>query len=107
MAAKRALVNAKSDRVFGQRRKQPKMFRAGLDARVSTNDQQTLPMQSRSMREYRGHWRLALLGGAGLPVLSSPSPHHAPLGRIEQAHDQTSVEIATEMERCQGKAREC
>ena len=28
------------------------MFRAGLYARVSTNDQQTLPMQSRAMREY-------------------------------------------------------
>ncbi len=28
------------------------MFRVGLYARVSTNDQQTLPMQSRAMREY-------------------------------------------------------
>jgi len=28
------------------------MFRAGLYARVSTNDQQTLAMQSRAMREY-------------------------------------------------------
>jgi len=28
------------------------MFRAGLYARVSTNDQQTLPMQNRAMREY-------------------------------------------------------
>ena len=28
------------------------MFRAGLYARVSTNDQQTLPMQSHAMREY-------------------------------------------------------
>ena len=50
MAAKRASQNAKSDRVFGQARKQPKMFRAGLYARVSTNDQQTLPMQSRAMQ---------------------------------------------------------
>ena len=49
MAAKRA---AKSDNVFGQRRKPSKMFRAGLYARVSTNDQQTPPMQSRAMREY-------------------------------------------------------
>jgi putative DNA-invertase from lambdoid prophage Rac len=62
MAAKRASENAKSDRVFGQRRKQPKMFRAGLYARVSTNDQQTLPMQSRSMREYaaRRGWSVAM-----------------------------------------------
>ena len=28
------------------------MLRAGLYARVSTNDQQTLPMQIRAMREY-------------------------------------------------------
>src|SRR5216684_3637904 len=30
----------------------PKMLRAGLYARVSTNDQQTLAMQNRAMREY-------------------------------------------------------
>jgi DNA invertase Pin-like site-specific DNA recombinase len=52
MAAKRAFPKAKSDHVFGQSRKPSKMFRAGLYARVSTNDQQTLSMQSRAMREY-------------------------------------------------------
>ena len=52
MAVKRASEKAKSGQVFGQARKQPKMFRAGLYARVSTNDQQTLPMQIRAMREY-------------------------------------------------------
>ena len=52
MAAKQASENAKSPRVFGQARKPAKMFRAGLYARVSTNDQQTLAMQSRAMREY-------------------------------------------------------
>ena len=38
------------------------MFRAGLYARVSTNDQQTLPMQSRAMREYaaRRGWTIAV-----------------------------------------------
>ncbi len=36
--------------VFGQARKPAKMFRVGLYARVSANDQQTLPMQSRAMR---------------------------------------------------------
>jgi putative DNA-invertase from lambdoid prophage Rac len=38
------------------------MFRVGLYARVSTNDQQTLPMQSRAMREYadRRGWTIAL-----------------------------------------------
>jgi hypothetical protein len=33
---------------FGPSRKSAKMFRAGLYARVSTNDQQTLAMQSRA-----------------------------------------------------------
>jgi hypothetical protein len=42
----------KSGRVFGQGQKAAKMVRAGLYARVSTLDQQTLPMQSRAMREY-------------------------------------------------------
>ncbi len=38
------------------------MFRAGLYARVSTNDQQTLPMQNRALREYaaRRGWTIAL-----------------------------------------------
>lgn len=38
------------------------MFRAGLYARVSTNDQQTLAMQNRAMREYatRRGWMVAL-----------------------------------------------
>ena len=38
------------------------MFRAGLYARVSTNDQQTLPMQSRAMREYaaRRGWTITV-----------------------------------------------
>jgi putative DNA-invertase from lambdoid prophage Rac len=56
------LSKGKSDSVFGQRRKPSKMFRAGLYARVSTNDQQTLPMQSRALREYaaRRGWTIAL-----------------------------------------------
>ncbi len=62
MAAKRAFPKTKSDNVFGQSRKQPKMFRAGLYARASTNDQQTLPMQSRAMREYaaRRGWTITV-----------------------------------------------
>lgn len=52
MPLKRASRKAKSPEVFGQRRKQQKMFRAGLYARVSTHDQQTLSMQMRAMREY-------------------------------------------------------
>lgn len=42
----------KSGRVFGQGQKSAKMVRVGLYARVSTQDQQTLPMQSHAMREY-------------------------------------------------------
>src|SRR5271157_5498358 len=43
-------------------RRPTKMFRAGLYARVSTNDQQTLAMQNRAMREYaaRRGWTIAL-----------------------------------------------
>jgi putative DNA-invertase from lambdoid prophage Rac len=62
MAAKRASKTAKSTRVFGQPQKAAKMFRAGLYARVSTHDQQTLPLQMRAMREYaskRG-WAIAV-----------------------------------------------
>src|SRR5260370_39299027 len=62
MAAKRAFPKAKSGDVFGQARKSAKMFRAGLYARVSTNDQQTLSMQSRAMREdaARRGWTIAV-----------------------------------------------
>jgi len=38
------------------------MFRAGIYARVSTNDQQTIPLQIRALREYaaRRGWTIAL-----------------------------------------------
>jgi len=66
MAGKRASHNAKSPRVFGQARpggtRPAKMFRAGLYARVSTDDQQTIPLQIRALREYaaRRGWTIAL-----------------------------------------------
>jgi len=62
MAANRVFENAKSHNVFGQVRKPAKMFRVGLYARVSTNDQQTLPMQSRALREYaaRRGWTITV-----------------------------------------------
>jgi putative DNA-invertase from lambdoid prophage Rac len=62
MTVRRVSQKAKSANVFGQRRKRPKMLRAGLYARVSTIDQQTLPMQNRAMREYaaRRGWTIAL-----------------------------------------------
>jgi hypothetical protein len=62
MAAKRASEKTKSPRVFGQARKPAKMFRAGLYARVSCSDQQTIPLQIRALREYaaRRGWAIAL-----------------------------------------------
>ena len=67
MPIKQASPKAKAKDVFGQARKSAKMFRAGLYARVSTNDQQTLAMQNRAMqnramREYaaRRGWTIAL-----------------------------------------------
>ena len=53
MPAKRTISKPKpkSKRVFGQSRKPAKMLRAGLYTRVSTLDQQTLPMQMRALRE--------------------------------------------------------
>ncbi|HTF25895.1 MAG TPA: hypothetical protein VK937_18620 [Candidatus Limnocylindria bacterium] len=42
---------AKSQNVFDQKRKPANMFRAGLDARVSTNDQRTIPLQIRALQE--------------------------------------------------------
>ena len=62
MAAKRASETAKPTRVFGQRQAPTKMFRVGLYARVSTHDQQSLPLQMRAMRQYaakRG-WTIAV-----------------------------------------------
>jgi DNA invertase Pin-like site-specific DNA recombinase len=62
MPRKRGFPNAKSGHVFGQSRKAAKMLRAGLYARVSTNDQQTLAMQNRAMREYavRRGWTITM-----------------------------------------------
>jgi DNA invertase Pin-like site-specific DNA recombinase len=62
MAAKRASERTKSKDVFGQARKPAKMFRVGLYARVSTTDQQTIPLQLRALREYavRRGWTIAL-----------------------------------------------
>jgi putative DNA-invertase from lambdoid prophage Rac len=62
MPVKRPSRKAESGDVFGQRRSKKKMLRAGLYARVSTNDQQTLPMQNRALCEYaaRRGWTVAM-----------------------------------------------
>jgi DNA invertase Pin-like site-specific DNA recombinase len=60
---KRAPATRKSRKVFGHPGKRAKAaLRAGLYARVSTNDQQTLPMQNKAMREYaaRRDWTVAI-----------------------------------------------
>jgi putative DNA-invertase from lambdoid prophage Rac len=62
MGQKRAISRLKSGRVFGQGSKWAKTVRAGLYDRVSTHDQQTIPLQTRAMREYaaRRGWTITL-----------------------------------------------
>jgi putative DNA-invertase from lambdoid prophage Rac len=63
MAEKRASRRAKSPRVLGHPSQQGRPeLRVGLYARVSTQDQQTIPLQTRAMREYatRRGWTIAL-----------------------------------------------
>ena len=63
MPIKRASGRQQSQRVFGHPGKLPKTaLRAGLNARVSTNDQQTLPMQNRALRDYaaRRGWTVVM-----------------------------------------------
>ena len=73
MAEKHASEKAHPHRVFGQARKPPKMFRASLYARVSTDDQQTgarrilgnqaavrfLRRSRKSSKRGRGDWESA------------------------------------------------
>ena len=63
MPGKQGSRIAKTRDVFGHPGKRTgTVLRAGLYARVSTHDQQTLPMQNRAMREYavRRGWTIAL-----------------------------------------------
>jgi hypothetical protein len=63
MGEKRASGKAKLPKVFGHPSQPARPeLRAGLYARVSTHDQQTIPLQTRAMREYAGRrgWRIAL-----------------------------------------------
>src|ERR1700683_2526258 len=62
MGEKRASPKPKAPKVFGHPSRRAKTpFRAGLYARVSTQDQQTIPMQTRALREYanRRGWTIA------------------------------------------------
>jgi Resolvase, N terminal domain len=76
MAEKRASHKPKSRRVLGHPSGRPrKLLRVGLYARVSTHDQQTIPLQTRAMRGYaaRRGWTIALqvkegdVAGGGAP----------------------------------------
>ena len=63
MPIKRVSGRQKSRRVFGHPGKPSKTaLRAGLYTRVSTNDQQTLPMQLRALRDYaaRRGWTITM-----------------------------------------------
>jgi putative DNA-invertase from lambdoid prophage Rac len=63
MGQNRALSRSKSGRVFGHPSEQTKTkLRVGLYARVSTHDQQTIPLQIRALREYtaRRGWAVAV-----------------------------------------------
>lgn len=63
MTEKRASRRAQSPRVLGHPSGRSKtVLRAGLYARVSTDDQQTIPLQTRAMREYatRRGWTITL-----------------------------------------------
>jgi hypothetical protein len=62
MPVKRTSAKPKTKDVFGQSRKPAKMLRAALYARVSTLDQQTLPMQMRAMLDYAANrgWTVAM-----------------------------------------------
>lgn len=58
MPVNRASAKSQSRRVFGHPGKPSKtVLHAGLYARVSTNDQQTLPMQLRALRDYAARRR--------------------------------------------------
>ena len=63
MGEKRVSRTAKLRKVFGHSSKRAQLEpRVGLYARVSTQDQQTIPMQTRALREYaaRRGWTIAL-----------------------------------------------
>jgi DNA invertase Pin-like site-specific DNA recombinase len=62
MPVKRGSGITKSGKVFGHGQRVAKTIRAGLYARVSTPEQQTLPMQNRAMREYaaRRGWTITM-----------------------------------------------
>jgi putative DNA-invertase from lambdoid prophage Rac len=68
------------------------MFRAGLYARVSTNDQQTLAMQNRAMREYavRRGWMIAMQ----VREVNSGAARREALQRLLEAARRREIDLA-------------
>ena len=105
MAVKQASKTAKSQRVFGQRQEPAKMFRVGLYARVSTHDQQTLPLQMRAMREYaaRRGWTIAMqireVGSGAVQRQAREQPLKAARRRdpIRAAHQASEVKPGSKL----------
>lgn len=71
--------------------KQAKMFRVGLYARVSTEDQQTLPMQNRALREYaaRRGWTVAMQ----VNEVGSGTAHREARERLMEAARRREVDV--------------
>jgi putative DNA-invertase from lambdoid prophage Rac len=67
------------------------MFRAGLYARVSTNDQQTLPMQLRALREYaaRRGWTVAIQARE----IGSGAGHRQARGKLLEAARRREIDV--------------
>jgi putative DNA-invertase from lambdoid prophage Rac len=67
------------------------MFRAGAYARVSTNDQQTLPMQNRVMREYaaRRGWTMAMQ----VKEVGSGAAHRAARESLMEAARRREIDV--------------
>ena len=79
MGQKRLLPRAKTGRVFGQGLKTSKAVRAGLYARVSTHDQQTLSLQVEALRSYatqRGWMVTTEVRDVGSGALERPKREH-------------------------------
>ncbi len=67
------------------------MFRAALYARVSTNDQQTLPMQNRALREYvaRRGWTIVMQ----VREVGSGAAHRQARERLMEAARRREIDI--------------
>jgi predicted site-specific integrase-resolvase len=107
MAAKQASENAMSQGVFGHARKPAKMFRAGVYARVSTNDQQTIPLQIRALRQYavRRGWTIALQ----VKEIGSGASQRQLREKLLEAARRREIDVVLvwRLDRWEGRSRTC